>query len=369
MDIETLSEKLRYNKGLRIAAHMLFWTLLAAISWHSMAISFNSYNQLGNGYILLISASGTICEVLVYYPLVYFVFPDLFKKSKVFAGILAVLCLILFYTWLSTLGESFILLNCESCTQVLKANNIGYYSFLHQDLGNRMLAKLLSLGVVFGLIFAISIPLSVKFALQAFRQQIVSAKIARQNIELEYNFLKSQVHPHFLFNSLNNIYGLILKNENNKAAETVARLSEFMRYTLYYSTQDKMPLEKEIQLLKDYIELESIRLNHTKVNLALNVDSYEYDFPSLLLMPVVENAFKYNADTANTCITIQLAIQDNKLNFSIENTVDENLLLKVTGGIGLQNLKKRLDLYYRGKYKYETVATDTTYTAILNIDL
>ncbi len=369
MDFELLSERVYYQKGTRVAAHTLFWVLQFFVSWYNISISFNPYSRFNNQTIILILLSGTINIILIYYPLVYYIIPRLIEKRKYLWSVCFILMLLILYTLINALSETFILKACESCMKLLKDSGSSYYQFLQTSLVNKLFQKLATLGILLSLIFSLSIPLCIKFILQVFREQIVSAKIARQNVELEYNFLKSQVNPHFLFNSLNNIYGLILKDENSKAAETVARLCEFMRYTLYYATQDKMPLNKEVQLIRDYIQLESIRLNHTKVNLELNIDNDDYYFPSLLLMPVVENAFKYNADIDKSIIYIHLSIQHNELHFRIENTVDKTLLSQLTGGIGLQNFRKRLDLYYRGKYQYDVLTTGSKYAVILNINL
>ena len=369
MNTETLSERLHTNTGLRIAAHFLFWTIMMAIGWYNTLISFNKYNRFDNVPILLLSLSGIIGQVLVYYPLVYFVLPQFFQKKRYLQGAGIVLLLILLYTFLNTISESLILLNCESCMRILKENGTGYYGFLQKSVSNRMLGKLLSFGIVYGLIFSISIPLSIKFALQAFRQQIQAVKLAKQNVELEFSFLKSQVNPHFLFNSLNNIYGLILRNDNQKAANVVARLAEFMRYSLYNSAEERMTVEKEVQLIKDYIELESIRMNHTKVNLSVEIDDYSASLPSLLLIPVIENAFKFCDDNTEAVIDIQLSIKNRQLSFHLSNTIDENRQLQQSGGIGLQNLNKRLALYYPNRHRYQVESSETSYSTILTIDL
>lgn len=369
MNIETLSEKLHSNIRFRIAAHLLFWSVIFAISWYTTVISFNPYNNFSPNSVVLLALSGTINQILVYYPLVYYVLPCLFKQRKYIKGALSVLALLMIYTLINTLSESYILMSCNSCMQALKTAQTGYYEFLQKNVGNRMFGKVASLGIFFGLVFSIAIPLSIKFSLQAFRQQLESVRLAKQNVELEFNFLKSQVNPHFLFNSLNNIYGLILKKENEKAAGIVARLSEFMRYTLYNSGGDKMPLEMEVKLLRDYIELESIRLNHTKVNTEIEIDDLNFAFPSLLLMPVVENAFKYCDDSKTAYINIKLVLKDRKVLFSAENTVDDSRQLQPVGGIGLQNLKKRLALYFPEKHQYRISSRESVYSAQLEIDL
>jgi LytS/YehU family sensor histidine kinase len=225
------------------------------------------------------------------------------------------------------------------------------------------------MGMLIGLIFSVSVPLAIKIAIQSFRQQIAAIKLAKENVELEFNFLKSQVNPHFLFNSLNNIYGLILKKENDKAAGTVSRLAEFMRYTLHSPAIDQAPLQKEIKLLQDYIELEKIRLNYTTVTFELQVQNGNQLLPSLLLIPLIENAFKYSADQLGAAITIQLVIKEIELQLIVTNTVDVNRQLHTGGGIGLQNLKKRLQLYYPDNYNYEATDTGQLYTTNLAINL
>ena len=252
---------------------------------------------------------------------------------------------------------------------LLKENKDGYYHFLQSDWPNRLFAKLASMGVLISLVFSISVPLAIKIALGSFRQQLAAVQLAKENVELEFNFLKSQVNPHFLFNALNNIYGLILKKETTIAAETVARLAEFMRYTLHSPENDRMPAQKEVRLLKDYIELEKIRLNHTTVNFDLVDEGEKHFLPSLLFMPLIENAFKYSADQRGAAINISLSLGTNTFQLDISNTIDPNRQLSAAGGIGLQNLKKRLELYYPLNYHYEVIETEQLYTAKLRINL
>ena len=368
MDLKRLSEKLHGDQKTRVLAHLVFWVLQFLLNWYLTSISFNAYRMFSQTVLALLALAGTLNLALVYYPLVYYVLPRL-RKGKYLFAVLGILFLLFGYTFINTISEELILNRCASCILLLKGNDNGYYQFLHMPWPNRMFSKLAGLGVFFMLAFSICIPLAIKIGLQSFRQQLAAVRLAKENVELEFSFLKSQVNPHFLFNSLNNIYGLILKNENAKAAGTVARLSEFMRYSLYNSTSDKMPFGRELQLLKDYVALEKIRLNFTKVELSIDIDKDDHDFPTLLLMPVVENAFKYSADLLGAYIHIQLKISDNKLFFKVENTVDVDRQLQSTGGIGLQNLKKRLNLYYPNSHQYEQGMSETMYVAQIAISL
>ena len=368
MALEKLSEKIYNRSALRVSVHLLFWLAELLLTWYTTIISFNTYRNLGDLLVWELSFVNTLNLALFYYPFVYLFIPQL-RKRKYFAGVAGIIGLLLIYTLINSLTEKLVLLRCTDCMQQLKTSNNDYYQFLHHDLLNRLLNKLASMGMLISLIFSISVPLAIKIAIQSFRQQIAAVKLAKENVELEFNFLKSQVNPHFLFNSLNNIYGLILKKENDKAAGTVSRLAEFMRYTLHSPASDQAPLQKEIKLLQDYIELEKIRLNHTTVTFELQSQNGNQLLPSLLLIPLIENAFKYSADQVGAAIRIRLVIKKTELQLIVTNTVDVNRQLHIGGGIGLQNLKKRLQLYYPGNYNYEATDTGQLYTTLLAINL
>ena len=250
----------------------------------------------------------------------------------------------------------------------LQVTNKGFFNFLQTGLFSRLFLKIGSLGTIIGLMFSIALPLSIKLGMQSLRQQFRSMQLAKENLQLEFNFLRSQVNPHFLFNSLNNIYGLILNNEKNKSADLVARLSQFLRYTLYESENDKMPIDKEVQLLKDYIDLESIRMNYTKASFNYQTDNSVFNLPSLLMIPVVENAFKYCADNSEAYINIHFQIQNKSVSFEVKNTVDPDRQSAAVGGIGLTNFRKRLQLYYPGLHKYKVTNAEQEYAVSINID-
>jgi sensor histidine kinase YesM len=369
MNFEKIIHKVYTHRWLRITLHVLFWVVLFLIKWYTIQISFNSYKYFPDQVIIWLSLTDIINFILFYYPFVYYVLPRLFAQKKWIAGIASTLVLVVLYTLLAVITEQLILLPCVPCMQALKEGNSGYAPYLQRGMLNGILSKIISLGIFIGLFFSLCIPLIIKTAIRAFRQQVAVMQLAKDNIQLELNFLKSQVNPHFLFNSLNNIYGLILNNEKEKSAQLVARLSAFLRYSLYDSNQDKVAVEKELRLLKDYAELESIRLNHTKVTFTSQIDEPGVPVASLLMIPVVENAFKYSADNKTAYIHIDFQVAHKNLQVRIENTVDPDRQLHQAGGIGLQNFRKRLELYYPGRYTYTVTGTETTYIAIINIDL
>ncbi len=205
-------------------------------------------------------------------------------------------------------------------------------------------------------------------ALDRFIFQPLGMQLTKENLQLEFNFLRSQVNPHFLFNTLNNVYGLILNDHKEKSAGVLARLSQFLRYSLYESNGDTVPVEKERQLLKDYIDLESIRLNQTKVDFTYETDNSITSMPPMLLIPVVENAFKYCSDNSDSYINMSLQIRNNIISFHSKNSVDTDRQSAAVGGIGLSNLDKRLQLYYPGKNQCQISSSGKEYSISINID-
>ncbi|MDB5278245.1 MAG: hypothetical protein JWR61_3200, partial [Ferruginibacter sp.] len=210
------------------------------------------------------------------------------------------------------------------------------------------------------------IPFCIKLLLQLFRNELKTTQLAKDNLQLEFNFLKAQINPHFLFNTLNNIYGLILQGDNKRSAVLVDRLSELLRYILYESDHQTMSIDREIKLLADYTELEKVRLNNTLVSFTFNSDGSINQIAPLLFIPLIDNAFKYSADKPGSVINICLDIQHGLVLFKIKNTVDIRALNN-SGGIGLSNFRKRLDLYYAGKYEYTAGIVEDTYIVNLII--
>ncbi|MEJ7766578.1 MAG: histidine kinase [Chitinophagaceae bacterium] len=368
MKMESSIEKIYTHARLRILLHVLFWLLMFGLQWYINSISFNPYRAFPYPVFIQLLVSDILCLVLFYYPFVYFVLPGFYYKKKILIGIILSIVLVVFYASMETVREQVILKPCKPCMKILKDGNKGYYTYLHLNLLQMMSGKVLTLGTVVGLIFSLAIPLGIKMGVSAFRQQLRAVQLAKENVQLELNFLRSQVNPHFLFNTLNNIYGLILKKENEKSAATVARLSQFLRYSLYENNSNKAAVEKELQLLKDYVSLESIRLNYTKVHFNSNDDGSIAIMPSLLMLPVIENAFKYCTDEAGALVRIDFFIHDKKITFAIQNPVDTRRQPASTGGIGLKNFRKRLELHYPGRFTYKVTAIDSTYSAHINID-
>lgn len=352
----------------RVLLHSLFWLLLFGLRAYLTFISFNVYSGFPTRVLLLLNLSGVSLIATAFYIFTGPVFALAANRKKLLV-VLSVLATLFLYTFLDAALEQLIVRSCKSCLSILEQRQPGYYGLLQSGFINIVLKRLLSLGTPFFLLLTLSIPLCIKLALAGWRSQVKALELAKSNIELEFNFLKSQVNPHFLFNTLNNIYGLILREETQRSAALVAQLSALLRYMLYEANQSRQALDRELGLLQDYIELEKARLNQTAVTTHIHTDSMEYLLPPLLLMPVIENAFKFCSDEEGAYIRFNLDVQQGQLRVMLDNTVNAEITARTGAGIGLPNFRKRLELYYPERYRYETTLKDGIYAVVLSIDI
>jgi two-component system LytT family sensor kinase len=207
---------------------------------------------------------------------------------------------------------------------------------------------------VFLLVFVFSTGL--KVINQWLRSEQRNKEIANEKLKAELSFLKAQINPHFLFNTLNNIYALATA-QSEHTATAVMKLSSIMRYVLTEARNDLVPLEKEILFTSHYIELQKMRLtDKTIIDFEIKGDPIGRQIAPLLLLPFVENAFKYGISTRELSpIRIELEINKEWLYFRICNHKHINTSLKVTDntGIGISNTRRRLDLYYEDRYQLD----------------
>ncbi len=195
------------------------------------------------------------------------------------------------------------------------------------------------------------------------------ADMAKEKAEAELSFLKSQINPHFLFNSINAVYFLIDK-ENKEAREALHKFSDMLRYQLYEAGDDKIPIEKEIDFLNDYVSLQKLRKDEQyKVEFTAAPDVKGFSIEPLLLVSFVENAFKHisHHSHATNYVKVQLSKQNGTLDFVVENSKEDAIAPEKNGGIGLQNVQRRLELLYPGRYDLSIQNGAEVYTAHLKL--
>src|SRR6476661_2441944 len=212
---------------------------------------------------------------------------------------------------------------------------------------------------------------SLAFVRQLFIAQSRLDKVETAKLKLELDQLKNQLQPHFFFNTLNNLYSLSVQGSKQTSA-MIASLSSIMRYVLYESNADKVPLVKELQFLQDYIALERIRHTDEGV-ISFNVQGRpeKVMIAPLLFLPLIENCFKHalQTDLVDNSIRIDLIVDQDELVLQTENKMAKNLKAAEvsTGEIGLNNIRKRLNLLYPGKHELVTVQEDDVFIVTLTL--
>ncbi len=197
-------------------------------------------------------------------------------------------------------------------------------------------------------------------------------EIQQEMLASELAFLKAQVNPHFLFNALNNLYSMAIQKGDGELAEGIENLSGVMQYLTYESNAPKVELDKELQLIQNYIEIQSLRLAETdEATISFNVEGNTRGIliAPVLLLPLVENAFKHGVEPdKRSLVKIDLKVADRKLNFKIKNTIRESQVNDLTKeGIGLENVRKRLGLLYPDRHSLQIVPGEVYFTVILSL--
>lgn len=326
--------------------HVLFWLL---------TIIFHAYTQLwliekeGFGQFLielLVRNSLLACAI---YLTLQVALPKLTHTKETRKGIRIVLAAILIYV----LGK-----NAQDTILPALGGHSPGQGFFHNTFYNLSI-------VIFYQAFASTLYLSKQWYRQ--REQLRKMQVEKLNAELDY--LRAQMNPHFLFNSINTIYFLIHK-ENQAARDTLVKFSDLLRYQLYECNGHSIEIEKEAQYLKNYVALQQLRVNENyTVEFNCSPQLIGFSIPPLLMLPLVENAFKHvshYSDNKNE-ITIQLTIHHARLILQISNTKEPSAPKNENGGIGLKNVKRRLDLIYGDRYQLHFRDTMDHYSATLEI--
>jgi len=326
----------------RVWWHVLFW--LVWYFFYTFTYSFGGLEKtqfLQNLYLLPVRMAGT-------YLLIYWIIPGfLFKKRYVTFIILAVLHAFLFGFFITLV--LFFAVGFQAWDSML---------FIRPIVLNYQIPATAAAIYLFKRMYLI---------------QQYSLNLEKEKLEAELKFLKSQIHPHFLFNTLNNLYALTLK-KSDKAPEMVIQLSNLLEYTLYSGKEAEVGLGEEIKQILGYIDLEKLRFgNRLKIQTEIegNVDGLM--IAPLMLLPFVENSFKHGAsnDMKSPFIDIKILVKDNILKFSISNSNkgETGIFESYKEGIGLKNVKRRLELLYLRRHSLEIAQNSDIFDVYLTMEL
>lgn len=336
--------RIGWTKFLRtILLHLMFWVIVVAYFTWAMGFDKDVKKHVINSLFYLPG------HMIMVYPLLYFLTPKFLLKGKYlffFLGIIVLVIICQFYAVLFSLTIN---------------TNKGIFAGMSLDTGRNVLPYLHVGGVV----------LTIKLLKRWYQQKALTVKIEKQKTIAELKLLKAQLHPHFLFNTLNNLYAHTLEF-SPKAPEIVIKLSGLLRFMIYESNVSKIPLEKEIELLKHYIALEQLRYgDRLDISVTISGKINEYQIAPLLLLPFLENAFKYGTSKQiDQCwISFYLSMEGSMMRFKLVNSINtqsKEKSIKV-GGEGLQNVKRRLNLLYKDKQTLEIRQLKEVY--VVNLDV
>jgi len=224
---------------------------------------------------------------------------------------------------------------------------------------------------------AMTLAMSIKLAKNWIQSRRRQQELEKEKLETELKFLKSQMNPHFLFNTINSIFVLIHKNPT-MASESLAKFSDLLRYQLYECNEQQIPFEQELSYLENYIELQELREDHDRIRLDMAIAPYatgDYMIAPFVLIPLIENAFKHvsRKNDQSNWINMELRVEKQQLYFCITNSISSTHHSSTEamrqGGIGLKNVKRRLDLIYPAKHELMIHQNDNQFEIELRLEL
>ncbi|MBK5721815.1 histidine kinase [Dysgonomonas sp. Marseille-P4677] len=208
--------------------------------------------------------------------------------------------------------------------------------------------------------------------LMLFKQWIINNRNANNlrlaTFESELNFLKSQINPHFLFNMINNA-SIMVDEDPKMTSHILEKLDGMLQYQFNDSIQDKVLLKADIAFLSDFLDLEKVRRDHFEYTVAIEGNIGDVEIPPLLFIPFVENAVKHNMDTKSSYVHLKFRMENGCLSFECENSKPLKPVKRDAGGLGLANIKRRLNLLFEKNYVLDVTETETTYTVNLHFNL
>lgn len=326
--------------------HLLFWTAIALVWFY---LRYQDYASLSQAAAVTIIKVADLALV-IYFANLVLVPRFLYKKNYLLFATFFVISVAL--TSYLKMAELSALLGADYLAGTSVKEKV-YNNFVTQ-------------------FFLVLASIGLKSVVDYLQLQAKMAQMAKEKAEAELNFLKSQINPHFLFNSLNAVFFLIHK-ENTMARAALHKFSEMLRYQLYECNGEKIPIEKEIRYLEDYVALQRLRVSeNTDIQFRCEGALQNFSIEPLLLIPFVENSFKhlshFHQDRENK-VHITLSRQNGSMQFSVYNTTEPHSNNTNAGGIGLANVQKRLELLYPGKHLFAVTQQEDWFRVDLSLSL
>lgn len=294
-------------------------------------------------------------NIIISYFTIYYLIPRyIIKKKYIKFFILLVLSLILFYILRTSLNYILVTKNIwpesEGLQEAFTINHV--------------------VEVIIGAIYVIGLVSAIKLTFEWVKEKRINDKLQKMQLQMELNFLKSQIQPHFFFNTLNNLYALVI-NRSPNAPDVVLKLSEIMQYILYEVKEPTISLLKAINYIHSYLELEKLRYGDAiKSSINIKGDIDDLEIPPLIFLPFIENCFKHGTKNNDEIkVDINFEVKDNFLFFTAKNTfqnIEENQSKR---GIGIDNVERRLQLLYGDRYTLKTNITNNNFKVFVKFPI
>jgi sensor histidine kinase YesM len=339
----------------RIALHVLFWAVYLPLN--AMLHCIIQQKTLGEyfGFALVGEAYSLPVKLLLTYFVFYYVIPLYLDRSKIWKLVGLLLLAFAVATVLYRLEMGYIFFP--------KYNPGKEYNFLNPE--GLLLTE-------FDLFITLAAAVTIKMIRVHYKSLEFEQELMREKLQSELSFLRAQTNPHFLFNTLNNLY-VLARKKSEKTPDAIMMLSKIMRFVLYECRAPRIAVVEETRVIQDYIELEKLRYNK-RLSIDYQEDMDEPDAPiaPLLLLPFVENSFKHGASgtTGDVEILIKIGLRARRLTFTVKNTLDPDSEPNGdANGIGLRNVQRQLDLLYPAQHRLATARHGGFFTASLEVDL
>lgn len=336
------------NRKFRWGYHVFFWFIIFSVDLSSI------YESGADGFSPFMLIIFLIEMVVVYFN-IYFLFNRFLVKGKVFYYSL--------YTMLSValyFSVNHYLFYDETAIEYIDIKTGEKHSVIITIMGSLIASS-------FRIFSVIGTAVGIKFFKQYFIEQKQLHAIKQDSLENELQYLKNQINPHFLFNSLNNIYVLSKKNLST-TSDSILLLSDLLRYQLYDCTKNQVSLDNEIHYLRNFLKLEELRKKNSETNLSIEGDTFQAQISPFIFMPFIENAIKYSGLTQKPRVSIYFKITDTQIHFHVFNNKADIISVKKDSGIGLSNVKRRLFLLYENAHELQIEENNESYTVNLVLD-
>jgi two-component system, LytTR family, sensor histidine kinase AlgZ len=331
--------------------HLSFWMVYLSFFLYRISY-FQREGEFGWGSILTVAAIQMVFTLLIAY-LNYFSFlPRFLEKQNLGRYFLELSLPFLLVVFLRIHAERYLL--------------DGYAGQMAHLYTTRYVV-LVGLGILFTVAFVAML----RFAIDWFEFETKKKEVENEKLAAELNFLKAQINPHFLFNTLNNLYFLAYTQSPN-TTEVIEKLSQMMRYMIYDSNYPQVPLSKELEYMRNYISLERLRLNdQIPICMEVKGNPDQVMIVPLILITFLENAFKHGVNNnPGAWVKINLEATDQGCLYTVENSkLNHGTELPEKSGIGLQNVQRRLELSYPGRYRLQVEDLPDRYAVHLNLTL